>query len=629
VTVGKRRAAARPSAGKVPSGVTIGPLLCWAVVFADIGTSVYYTPGILFGQVGNRAPLFVAMTLVVFVLLTRKYAEVAIRYPEGGGVVTVGAHAANPFVGLVGGLLILVDYFLTSALSALSGFIYLSVVFPNLGGGIILLTVAALILLGGLNLLGARADAKVTAIIATVAFVSQIAVVIAVLTHFGVADAVGAVKKVANGPPLGPIALLTGFAGAFLAFSGLESISQLAPAMRRPQRRTAPRAMLLVVITIVATSPLLTLWSTTLLDVKNRDPNQFISLLGGVSAGPWLQTEVAATAALLLIFASNTAIIGCYHVFVALSRMRFLPQLIQQRNRRWNTPHIAILVATMVPVGIVILADGNVSLLGDMYAFGLLGAFSVTSVSLDIVRWRERSHRDRGRRRAPGPFKMRTSTAAFVLGIVTSLLVVLAWVTNLFAKPLATLFGGSVTLVGLAVVGLTYWMQRRRGLPAVVPLVHRLEHIPHMRDRHPSVLVLLDDSTGVEAQAIVELALADAQQRDLVFVYIGDPSDHGLGGSLLEIVDPYLADKPAQDVFRVVTRLTGSSARRRHRHSIYLSQDDRTAAVREVFDTVHPALVLVLRGHGQLLDGLPSSGRRDRVHDGVHITAWTRATPSG
>jgi amino acid transporter len=192
--------------------------------------------------------------------------------------------------------------------------------------------------------------------------------------------------------------------------------------------------MLLVVITIIATSPLLTLWATTLLDVRNRDPNQFISLLGGVSAGPWLQTEVAATAALLLVFASNTAIIGCYHVFVALSRMRFLPQLIQRRNRLWNTPHIAILAATTVPVAIVILANGNVSLLGDMYAFGLLGAFSVTSVSLDIVRWRERSHRDFGRRRAPGPFVMRTSMPAFVLGIATSFLVVLAWVTNLFAK---------------------------------------------------------------------------------------------------------------------------------------------------------------------------------------------------
>jgi len=52
-------------------------------VFADIGTSVYYTPGILYGQFGPRSALFVCMTLVAFVLLTVKYAEVAWRYPEG------------------------------------------------------------------------------------------------------------------------------------------------------------------------------------------------------------------------------------------------------------------------------------------------------------------------------------------------------------------------------------------------------------------------------------------------------------------------------------------------------------------------------------------------------------------
>ncbi|GAC1380922.1 MAG: hypothetical protein NVSMB33_07320 [Ktedonobacteraceae bacterium] len=37
----------------------LGPLLCWAVVFADIGTSVYYVPGILYGNVGKLAGFFV------------------------------------------------------------------------------------------------------------------------------------------------------------------------------------------------------------------------------------------------------------------------------------------------------------------------------------------------------------------------------------------------------------------------------------------------------------------------------------------------------------------------------------------------------------------------------------------
>src|SRR5579872_4609651 len=80
-------------------GQRLGPLLCWAVVFADIGTSVYYTPGILYGMVGKLAGFFVFLTLSVFILLTLKYAEVTQRYPQGGGVVTVAALAINKWVG--------------------------------------------------------------------------------------------------------------------------------------------------------------------------------------------------------------------------------------------------------------------------------------------------------------------------------------------------------------------------------------------------------------------------------------------------------------------------------------------------------------------------------------------------
>src|SRR5947209_18364408 len=85
---------------------TLGPLLCWAVVFADIGSSIYYVPGILYGSVGNLAGFFVLLTMVVFVLLTLKYAEVSARFPEGGGVVSVAEQAMNPRMGAVGGMLI-------------------------------------------------------------------------------------------------------------------------------------------------------------------------------------------------------------------------------------------------------------------------------------------------------------------------------------------------------------------------------------------------------------------------------------------------------------------------------------------------------------------------------------------
>lgn len=66
----------------------LSPLLVWAVVFCDIGTSVYYVPGILHSQVGALAPLFIIATIIGFIPLAIKYQEICWRNPEGGGVVS-------------------------------------------------------------------------------------------------------------------------------------------------------------------------------------------------------------------------------------------------------------------------------------------------------------------------------------------------------------------------------------------------------------------------------------------------------------------------------------------------------------------------------------------------------------
>src|SRR3989442_9593952 len=165
------------------SGNLLGPLLCWAVVFADIGTSVYYVPGILYQTVGPLAGFFVFLTMTVFVLLTLKYAEVTYRFPQGGGVLTVAAQAINHWVGALGGMFILVDYFLTAAISCLSGMLYLSVVVPALVPFTLEMSIGVLLLLGLLNWFGVSESAKVSLVGALVAFLSDIALPVTVFLH--------------------------------------------------------------------------------------------------------------------------------------------------------------------------------------------------------------------------------------------------------------------------------------------------------------------------------------------------------------------------------------------------------------------------------------------------------------
>ena len=77
--------------------------------YADIGTSIYYVPGLLFGELGRRTPspaaAFVLVTGLAVILLALKYVDVSARYPDGGGVVSVASDAFNPIVGCVGGIL--------------------------------------------------------------------------------------------------------------------------------------------------------------------------------------------------------------------------------------------------------------------------------------------------------------------------------------------------------------------------------------------------------------------------------------------------------------------------------------------------------------------------------------------
>ena len=408
--------------------------LAWAVVFCDIGTSVYYVPGILYGHVKNATPFFVLLTTGGFVLLALKYIEISWRNPEGGGVVTITTKAFGPMWGCLGGMLITVDYFLTTAISAVSGFQYIGSAFPSLDNYIVILSCIGVGILAALNIIGIRESATVALIMASAAFVVDLVVIGAAFFTMNAEQWQTVLSHLSMGNEVSSYELVVGFGAAWLAFSGLESISQLSPAMRFPLRRTTRFAMTAVIITIIITSPVLTALSVGLLpdQIKATQSERFISELGWLIGGFGLKVAVVLTASSLLLFASNTAIIGSYHVFLALARQGFLPRILELRNRAFNTPHIAVLIATSVPALLILLTQGQLLLLGDMYAFGLLGAFFFSSLSLDAIRWRL------GRR-----------DFAFWVGVLTTLMVMVAWGINLVEKQLATYFGGAATLIGM------------------------------------------------------------------------------------------------------------------------------------------------------------------------------------
>jgi hypothetical protein len=397
--------------------------------------------------------------------------------------------------------------------------------------------------------------------------------------------------------------------------------------MKTPRKKVIGVALFLVVLTIGVTSPLLTLLSTLLQSKQAADEvlsTQLISLLGGHWGNAFLQTEVAISASLILVFASNTAIIGAYHVFLALSRMDFFPSFVLKRNRFRDTPHWSIALATGIPIAILLLVQGQINQLGDLYAFGLLGAFTLTCLGVDVIRHRERvsmtqvqssqeTHEnghaafvrvphaslltDQEAVSANGQKATETTTPVrsmsfsglqrmigkvwreldFWLGVLTTALVALAWGISLISRPQAALFGGSVALLGMGVASVSYM---RQGRPPVA--------VSQFGSRLPDSVLAVLTSNDPQNPDVIETAISSADGKPITFLYLGEyQADRA--PRPFEIVDPYLHDGSARAAFGMAERLARKA--KLPRKFVYRQRENTETA--EVWKILQPYDVIL------------------------------------
>jgi amino acid transporter len=174
------------------------------------------------------------------ILLALKYVEVSARYPHGGGVVSVATDTFGPTLGCVGGILICISYFLTGAIPAVSGVQYLAGLWPVLDQWLVPGACLAIVLLGMLNYVGVRESAILTAALAAASFVVNVTCWRRCRSSSTASSGGWCWPSSSRRPPSPPWPLLVGFSGSWLAYSGLESISQIAPALQPPRRAPPP-----------------------------------------------------------------------------------------------------------------------------------------------------------------------------------------------------------------------------------------------------------------------------------------------------------------------------------------------------------------------------------------------------
>jgi len=433
-----------------------------AILYGDWGTSKAYVIGLAFAVAGYASFWLIAAMCVLTALVGLNYMVICRLYPDGGGVYASVRHRSE-VISIVGAFLLIADYLVTAAISALSAFAYLGVPHPEK------FAAAAILIIGFLNLLGPKHTGGLAFLISVPTALVVITLGLFSLPYLG--TAIGHLRPL-HGSFWGNWA---GFVSIVLALSGVEAIANATGVMKlnpgstdaHPSvTKTSTPALLMVMVEVCVFTALLGLAMHALggLQVVNGDVNApgaegvrdyMLRYMGQVFAGNALGPAIghvfgviiSVVFGLLLFSAVNTSIVALINIQFLLARDREIPKIFQRLNK-WGVPTVAMVLATVVPMSLVIFVK-DIAGLAELYAVGVVGAIA-TNLGATAT----------DRTRSVKPWER-------TLMFVTFLLMAAIELSLLIDKPNARYFVITVLLVGLILRGLV--QERRMKKEALAP----------------------------------------------------------------------------------------------------------------------------------------------------------------
>src|SRR3979490_3237222 len=151
-----------------------------AILYGDWGTSKAYVIGLAFAVAGYSSFWLIAAMCLLTALVGLNYMVICRLYPDGGGVYASVRHRSEG-ISIVGAFLLIADYLVTAAISALSAFAYLGVPHPEK------FAAAAIFVIGLLNLLGPKHTGGLAFLISVPTLIVVITLGLFSLPHLGTA----------------------------------------------------------------------------------------------------------------------------------------------------------------------------------------------------------------------------------------------------------------------------------------------------------------------------------------------------------------------------------------------------------------------------------------------------------
>ena len=474
----------------VASSVMLTFISFWraaAIVLNDLGSSAFYAGGIAEEAVGKSAPWFILGVMLFSFAVRAVYVESCSMFTRGGVYRIVKEALGGTFAKLSVSALMF-DYILTGPISGVSAGQYIvgllnevlrlgaahhwaPMLTTHLNGAVRQLpingtsaTIAAIVTIyfWWQNIKGIEESSdkalkvmKITTVMVVILLSWGIYTAIHIAAplpplpspgnlHFS-KEALGFLKNTNFAKTLGLFGIIMAFGHSVLAMSGEESLAQVNREIEHPKLKNLKRAAIVIAIYSFIFTGIGSLLAVMLIPDSVRVPLYRDNLIAGITmyvVGPLalriaFRVFVVIVGFLILGGAVNTAIVGSTGVLMRVAEDGVLADWFRRPQRRYGTSYRIVNLVAGLQMFTIIASRGDVIMLGEAYAFGVIWSFTFNSLAMLVLRWKY--HGERGWK---VPLNFRIGKTEIPVGLFSIFLVLLTTaVVNLFTKSVATVSG--------------------------------------------------------------------------------------------------------------------------------------------------------------------------------------------
>jgi amino acid transporter len=252
------------------------------------------------------------------------------------------------------------------------------------------------------------------------------------------------------GALLGLIGILMALGHSFLAMSGEESLAQVNRELEYPKHQNLVRAGFVIFMYSLLFTSLVSFFAYAIVPDTVR-PQYFDNLISGIAVyliGPpsfrlLFQAFIVLVGFLMLSGAVNTAIIGSNGVLNRVSEDGVLTDWFREPHKKYGTTYRLINLIVLLQLATIMGSRGNVYVLGEAYAFGVIWSFAFKGLAMVVLRFKDPSPREW---KVPFNIHLGGTEIPLGLGVIATLLFSVAGI-NLITKEVATISGVAFTLV--------------------------------------------------------------------------------------------------------------------------------------------------------------------------------------